>query len=143
MAKVLLPYKETYNTQNARIKYITPCEKTIIQNVFGHHPEIPQTIFNRIQEKLDSGLTANAILKIKLPDGTSHWVKNSFKPKNIPTGKFNVSTELLNKKEIKTTSTLYGKLNRIEHFVNVRQAEKFLQGYLEEEKLDFNDLTKI
>ena len=133
------------SNQYAKVKSITPCEKDIIKNVFGNNPEIPQTIYNIIQENLNKGVNTNAILKIKMNDGKSYWTNNRFEPStnNQFKNKFTVKTELLNNKKVDPTKKLYSKLTKLEKHLNVRHADKFLEGYLEEKCISFNELTSF
>jgi hypothetical protein len=140
-----LKIQEIKNKQNARIKSIIPSEKEVIKNVFGNDQEIPQTIYNRIQKIINKGNSAKAILKIKMPDGSSYWTKNCFEPSiyNKSKKRFTVKTEILNKNEISRTSKLYKSLKRIEDRLSIPQADKFLDGYLEEKYIHFNDLVSL
>jgi len=131
------------NKLNARVKSITPKEKDIIKNVFGNDSTIPQIIYNRIQSNLNKGKYTNAMLKIKLGDGTSHWTNNRFEPstKNNFKDRFTVKTELANTEQVIKTEALYSKLIKIEQHISVTQADKYLVGYLEEKCISFNELT--
>ena len=80
---VALKIKENRSKQNAKLKSIIPSEKEVIKNVFGNDQDIPQTIYNRIQKLINKGNNTKAILKIKMPDGTSYWTKNCFEPAYI------------------------------------------------------------
>ena len=141
----VLKIQEVKNKQNARVKSIIPSEKEVIKNVFGNDQEIPQTIYNRIQKIINKGNSAKAILKIKMPDGSSYWTKNCFEPSicNKNEKRFTVKTEILDKDEVSKTSKLYKSLKRIENRLSIQQADKFLDGYLEEKYIHFNELISI
>lgn len=141
----VLKIQELKSKQNARIKSIMPSEKDVIKTVFGNDQEIPQTIYSRIQKIINKGNIAKAILKIKMSDGSSYWTKNCFEPSiyNKSKKKFTVKTEILNKDEIGKTTKLYKSLKRIENRLSMQQADKFLDGYLEEHAITFNQLEKI
>ena len=129
--------------QNARVKNTIPQEKDVIKNTYGNDPEIPETIYNRIQHNIKKGNNTNAILKIKLNDGSSLWTKNRFEPSinNKFKNHFTVKTEILDKKEVTRAEKLYHILKKIEQKVSILQANKFLDGYLEEHCISFNELA--
>lgn len=131
--------------QNARVKDITPEEKDIIKNVFGNDPEIPKTIYNRIQTKLNNGQNVSAILKIKTDDGSSYWTVNRFEPSinNSFKSNFTVSTSLTNNNFIKKIQCLYNRLTRIENHLNEEFADKYLEGFLEEKCIDFSEFATL
>jgi len=121
----VLKIQKNNSEQNARVKSIMPSEKEVIKNVFGNDQDIPQTIYNRIQTIINKGTKASAILKIKMPDGSSYWTKNCFEP------------SIYNKSKKRFT------VKRIEVNLSIQQAEKFLDGYLEEKYIQFNELVSI
>ena len=136
---------QTISKQNAKVKSITPCEKDVIKNVFGNNAEIPQIIYNRIQESLNKGKNTNAILKVKMADGSSYWTNNRFEPSinNQFKNKFTVKTKLSSEDIISKTKKLYKKLSKIEKHLSVLHANKFLNGYLEAKCISFNELVSI
>lgn len=124
---------------------LTSYDKDIIQNVYGNDSEIPQTIYNRVQNNLNTGKKTNVILKLELADGNTYWTKNQFNPSisNQSKNNFTVKTELSSQKEIFETKKLYSKLSKIEQSCDTRMADKFLEGYLEEKCISFNDLVYL
>ncbi len=138
---------ETFATKkNSAIKYLLPLEKDIIKNVYGNDSEIPQTIYNHIQHNLNLGKKAYAILKIKFKNGNSYWTKNIFEPKMTPNSNknsFTIKTELSDIEKIATAKKLYKILNKIELATNANLASKFLEGYLEEKCITFNEFTSL
>lgn len=143
---VLKSRQETFSTKNTVVKYLLPLEKDIIKNVYGNDNEIPQTIYNYIQNNLNLGKKAYAILKIKFENGNSYWTKNIFEPKIntiLNKNSFTIKTELSNIEKIATAKQLYSNLNKIEHSFNSNQASKFLDGYLEEKCITFNEFTSL
>ena len=144
MMATIQPKQQLFKSkQNARIKSIVPQEKEVIKNVFGNDPNVPETIYNRIQYNLSKGNNANAVLKIKLQDGTSYWTKNKFEPSINSESKnhFTVKTTMLNENEISVTKRLYHSLKKIEQKISIQQANKFLEGFLEEKCISFNELA--
>ncbi len=132
------------NTQFFKVKSITPCEKDIIKNVYGNDTDIPQTIYNRIQDNLEKGLNTNAVLKVKI-DNESIWINNRFEPSsnNMFKNRFTVKTTFADKTTIEKTQKLYCRLKRLESHIDEKTADKYLEGYLEEQCISFNELTKI
>jgi len=121
----------------------TLLEKDIIRNFYGNDPEIPQTIYDRIQKSISKGNNTNALLKIKIKNESSIWVKNTFYPKNINNLKFKVKTIIADDNKTDIIKNLYNSLIRIEQKLSLKKADKFLEGYLEEKCMNFNDLISF
>jgi len=143
----LLNKRPTIDTskQNARVKQLSTDEKEIIKNVYGNDPEIPKTIYNRIQSNLSNGQNVSAILKVKIDDGNSYWTVNRFEPSinNKFKSKFTVTTSLTNKTCIEKAQNLYNKLTKIENHVNESYANKYLDGFLEEKCINFSEFATL
>jgi uncharacterized protein YjgD (DUF1641 family) len=131
--------------QNCKVKHLKIFEKDVIRNVIGNDSEIPQTIYNRIQDKLSKGKNVNAILKLKTDDGCSYWTINRFEPSinNNFKSQFTVDTKLTNRKCIDNTRKLYKVLSKIESSVSVDYANKYLEGFLEEKCIEFNEIANF
>ena len=119
-------------------------EKEIIKSSFGNEPTIPQTIYDRIQQNINLGKKANAFLKVKLNDGSSHWVNTVFTPGHVKNNKeFSVSSTIINEQKLTKLKKLYRTLVNIENKVSINQANKFLDGFLETYQINFNQLSKL
>lgn len=145
MALLERPIAKTYNNQNCKIKLLDVIEKDVIKNVIGNDPEIPETIYNRIQARLNDGKNVTAILKLKSDDGCAYWTVNRFEPSvnNKFKPHFTVATNLTTQKCIEKTQKLYHILNKIENTVSELYAEKYLEGFLEEKCIDFNEISAL
>jgi len=118
--------------------------KDIIKSSFGNETSVPQTIYDRIQKNINSGKEINAFLKVKLKDGSSHWVDTLFtpgQPKNNKT--FSVKSNIINEQKLTKLKKLYRTLVNIEKKVSVNQANKYLDGFLEAYQINFNQLSKL
>ncbi len=143
MALLETPIVENFETQNYKVRTLNPIEKDVIKSVIGNDPEIPETIYNRIQESLNKGQNVNAILKLKTDDGNTYWTINRFEPSigNNFKSSFSVQTKFTTKECIEKTQKLYHILNKIEIAVNNEYADKYLEGFLEEKCIDFNEIA--
>lgn len=146
MMATIEPNKTCYKL-NARVKNskkIAYNEKEVIKMSFGNDSSIPQTIYNRIQTNLNSGIKAQAILKVKMNDGSSYWVNNQFTPSHHTNDKqFSVSSDLVNENKLKDLKKLYNILHKIEEKISISQANKYLEGFLESHHITFNQLSKV
>lgn len=145
MALLEKPVIKAYKNQNCRVKLLELIEKDVIKNVIGNDPEIPETIYNRIQTHLNDGKNVTAILKLKSDDGCSYWTVNRFEPSvnNKFKPHFTVATNLTTQKCIEETQKLYQVLNKIENIVSEEYAEKYLEGFLEEKCIEFNGISEF
>lgn len=136
---------DNLNQKNKKVKTLELIEKDIIKNVIGNDPEIPQTIYNRIQENLNKGRNVSAILKLRTEDGNSYWTVNRFEPSinNNFKSNFTVKTKLTTQDCIEKTQKLYHVLNKIELSVNEEYADKYLEGFLEEKCIEFNEIESF
>jgi len=143
MALLERPLQETLPVQNCKVRSLNLIEKDVIKNVIGNDPEIPQTIYNRIQQNLNNGKNVNAILKLRTSDGNAYWTVNRFEPSinNNFKPHFTVSTKLTTQKCIENTQRLYQILNKIENTVSEEFADKYLEGFLEEKCIGFNEIV--
>ncbi len=145
MALLERPIVENIERQNCKVRSLNLIEKDVIKNIIGNDPEIPQTIYNRIQENLNKGKNVNAILKLRTEDGNSYWTVNRFEPSinNKFKSNFTVKTKLTTQDCVEKTQKLYQVLNKIEVSVNEEYADKYLEGFLEEKCIDFNEMESF
>jgi len=135
------------NNQYSKVKKVYSLqvqEKELIKNSFGRNTTVPQIIFDRIQKNLDNGQKVNAILKVALKDGNSYWINNNFTPGHYNSNnQFSINSDVLDETEVNKVKKLYNTLYKIETNLSVTQANKFLDGYLENYNLTFNQLTSL
>lgn len=141
----LLENPTTYKEQNCRVRPLNLIEKDVIKSAIGNDPEIPETIYNRIQKNLNKGRNAVAILKLRTEDGAAYWTVNRFEPSvnNNFKSHFTVSTKLTTQTCIEKTQKLYLTLNKIENSVDENYADKYLTGFLEEKCIEFNEIASL
>ena len=132
-------------THNCKVKPLPLIEKSIIRATIGDDPTIPETIYNRIQNHITKGENVNAILKWKTEDNNSYWTISRFEPSvnNNFKSQFSVSTKFTSKKCIGRTKKLYNTLLDIEKGVSLDYADKYLEGFLEEKSIEFNELPEF
>jgi hypothetical protein len=128
-------------TQNCKVISL-PTEVMIIKNVIGNCQEIPQVIYQIIQDSLYNGQIVNAVLKWRVQD-TYYWVNSMFIPGaiNYFRDNFTVETNFLSPLGNKQIKKLYKVLIKIEQNLGVEYSKKYLEGYLEENGISFNDLS--
>ncbi len=136
------PQRESKITQNCKIKTITS-EINIIKNVIGIHQNIPECIYLKIQELLSSKEQVNTILKWRTST-CCYWVKTKFIPttENNVYQKFTIKTEFISSSCVNKITKLYQKLIDIEKQVSIKHALKYLDGFLEDKSITFNELPQ-
>ncbi|HFS67901.1 MAG TPA: hypothetical protein ENK67_06775 [Flavobacteriia bacterium] len=141
LAVQTFPQVET-NSHNCQVKSLLT-EEFIIKNVIGNHQEIPQIIYKMIQDCLSRGKQINAILKWKSGD-SCYWINSFFKPgkQNYFRQGFKIETQFLTTKCQQNIKKLYAILIDIEKNSGIEYAKKYLEGYLEEKGIYFNELPK-
>jgi hypothetical protein len=127
-------------SHNCRVKTLLT-EEYIIKNVIGEHKEIPQIIYRMIQDCLAKGEQVHSILKWQTEDCT-YWINSFFKPGKQHNFRqsFKIETEFVSTKCIQRIKKLYTNLLDIENKLGVEYAKKYLDGYLEEKGIYFNEL---
>lgn len=145
MALLERPIVENIEKQNCKVRSLKLIEKDVIKNVIGNDSEIPETIYNRIQENLNEGKNVSAILKLRTEDGNAYWTINRFEPSinNNFKSNFTVKTDFTTEECIEKTQKLYKRLKEIEVLVNEDSANKYLGGFLEEKCIDFSGLESF
>jgi hypothetical protein len=130
------------NKQAKNCKVISlPTEVMIIKNVIGNYQEIPQVIYQIIQDSLCNGQIVNAVLKWRVQDAY-YWVNSMFIPGaiNYFRDDFKIETNFLSPLGNKQIKKLYKVLVKIEQNLGIEYSKKYLEGYLEEKGISFNDL---
>lgn len=143
MMAILDNQSVNFTKQNCKIKPQKLVEKEVIKNVYGVDNDIPETIYNRIQDCLNNGLNVSAVLKVKIDKDNSYWVSNSFLPSKNVDQHFSIETNYLTNECIECIQKLYATLKKIEENVNLYYASKYLEAFLDEVHLSFNDLVLI
>ncbi len=125
---------------NCKVKALTT-EEFIIKNVIGEFEEIPQVIYLMIQDCLSKGEQVNSVLKWNAND-SCYWIKSLFTPGRINDFRqnFKVETEFVSMQGIQKIKKLYQTLIDIENKLGLDYSKKYLDGFLEEKGIYFNEL---
>ena len=143
MMAILDNHSSKFNQHNCKIKPQKLIEKEVIKNVYGLDSDIPETIYNRIQDCINNGINVSAVLKVKIDSDNAYWVSNSFLPSKNVDQHFSIQTNYLTDECITCIQKLYVTLKKIEKNVNLYYASKYLESFLEEANLTFNELALV
>lgn len=130
------------NSHNCKVRTLLN-EEFIIKNVIGEHEEIPQIIYKMIQDCISKGKQTSVILKWKTED-SCYWINSIFKPGRQTDFRqnFKIDTEFTTTSCVKKIKKLYKTLIDIENNLGLTYAKKYLEGYLEEKGIYFNQLPQ-
>lgn len=111
------------------------------------HPDMPRVIFKMLWDNLSKGKDFHAVVKNKTKNGRYYWVITQFE---IFTNEEGEITDYLSRRKavsdfvISKFDTFFKKLKQIEESVGMEGAEEYLQGFLEYNKMTYDDfLTNI
>lgn len=106
------------------------------------HPDMPKIIFKMMWARLKDGNNITAVVKNRAKDGRFYWVITEFESK-----KDTISGEIvahiayrraISQKVLKTIEPLYRRLYEIEQKSGIEASEKYLTGFLENKKLNYD-----
>jgi PAS domain S-box-containing protein len=108
------------------------------------HPDMPKVVFKLLWSKLKKGENIHALVKNRTKDGNFYWVITNFETKYDDEG--NIIAYYAQRKAapdfaVYKIEKLYKTLRAIEQAQGMSVAEKYLNGYLEERGLDYNQLV--
>jgi PAS domain S-box-containing protein len=109
------------------------------------HPDMPQSIYNLLEERLLAKQNFQLLLKDRTKHGKEYWYVSNFEIKLNQEGKVE---SIVNHRELAPSivtnqmDTLYTKLLRIEQNTNMDVAKKYFHGFLEEQGLSFTNYTQ-
>jgi len=107
------------------------------------HPDMPKTIFKFIWDRLNRGMPTKAVIKNVTKCGNHFWALTSIEVK-----KDRDSDEVRNfiayrtpiSKDVKNTiATLYKNLSDVEEDKGIDAATDYLQGYLDERRVSYDE----
>lgn len=107
------------------------------------HPDMPKVVFKMMWDRINKAQNIMAVVKNLAKDGSYYWVVTEFEPKIDP-----ISNEIIShtafrraapQKAIDTVEPIYKKLIEIEKNGGVEASEKYLRGFLEENKTTYDD----
>lgn len=107
------------------------------------HPDMPQVAFKLMWDRISKGNNFMAIVKNMAKDGSYYWVVTEFEPKvdtlsNEITG-YTAFRKAAPQNAIDTITPIYQKLLEIEAQGGMEASEKFLKGFLEEKRTNYDD----
>ena len=105
------------------------------------HPEMPQVIFKLLWERLNEGKNIHAFVKNLAKDGRYYWVLTNFETKYNEEGI--ITSHYARRKAapnnaIYTVEKLYKTLKAIELRQDVKTAENYFNGLLEEKQMNYD-----
>lgn len=111
------------------------------------HPDMPKVIFKMLWDNLSKGKDFHAVVKNKTKNGRYYWVITQFE---IFTNDQGEITDYLSRRKavsdfvISRFDTFFKKIKQIEDTVGIDGAEEYLIGFLEYNKMSYDDfLTNI
>ncbi|MDQ7042226.1 MAG: PAS domain-containing protein [Sulfurimonas sp.] len=107
------------------------------------HPDMPKVVFKMMWDRINKAQNIMAVVKNLAKDGSYYWVVTEFEPKLDPITNEIISHTAFRKAApqvaIDTMIPIYAKLIEIEKDGGVEASEKYLRGYLEENKTTYDD----
>jgi len=108
------------------------------------HPDMPKVVFKMMWDRINSAKNIMAVVKNLAKDGSYYWVVTEFEPKVDPLTNEIISHTAFRKaaprKAIDALAPIYQKLLEIEKDGGMEASEKYLRGYLEENKVTYDEL---
>ncbi|HEU4789900.1 MAG TPA: PAS domain-containing protein [Flavobacterium sp.] len=112
------------------------------------HPDMPKIIFKVLWDNIQKGNQFHGIVKNLAKSGRYYWVITNFEYSRDESG--NIVNYIARRKAVpqdvitKYIEPLYKKLSQIEEVSGINASEKYLIGFLEEQRLSYVDyITKL
>lgn len=109
------------------------------------HSELPLTIFNHIMDHVKEGKNIHAIIKDLTRDGRYYWFYTDFEFKKDENGailSFINSRRAAPRIVLQDLEKFYQKLLKIEQNSTLLVAQKYFEGYNEDNGMSFHEYTK-
>jgi PAS domain S-box-containing protein len=107
------------------------------------HPDMPRTIFKLMWDRLKNNQQIFAFVKNLAKDGRYYWVITEFTSKINPLNnqpvRYTAYRKAAPRKALPEIEKLYATLREIEQQQGMEAAEKYLEGYLEERGLSYDE----
>jgi len=107
------------------------------------HPDMPKIVFKMMWDRIKQAKNIMAVVKNLAKDGSYYWVVTEFEPKVDPITNEIVSHTAFRKaaprEAIEAMMPIYKKLLEIEESGGMKASEKYLRGYLEENKTTYDE----
>jgi PAS domain S-box-containing protein len=108
------------------------------------HPDMPKIVFKMMWDRINQGKNIMAVVKNLSKSGDHYWVVTEFEPKIDPITNEIISHTAFRKAApraaIKAIEPIYAKLVQLEKEGGMEASEKYLRGYLEENKTTYDEL---
>jgi PAS domain S-box-containing protein len=110
------------------------------------HPDMPKVVFKMMWDRINRGKNIMAVVKNLAKDGSYYWVVTEFEPKIDP-----ITNEILShtafrkaapQKAIDTMIPIYHKLLEIEKTGGMEASEKYLRGFLQDNKTTYDEFIE-
>lgn len=107
------------------------------------HPDMPKILFKMMWDRIKAGRNIMAVVKNLAKNGSYYWVVTEFEPKIDA-----ITNEILSytafrkaapQKAIDAMTPIYQKLLEIEKTGGMEASEKYLRGFLEENKTTYDE----
>lgn len=107
------------------------------------HPDMPKVAFKLMWDRISKGNNFMAVVKNLAKSGEHYWVVTEFEPKadtfsNEITG-YTAFRQAAPQKAVDTMIPIYQKLLEIEAEGGMEASEKYLKGFLEEQKKSYDE----
>jgi len=107
------------------------------------HPDMPKVVFKMMWDRINRAQNIMAVVKNLAKDGSYYWVVTEFEPKVDPITNEIISHTAFRKAApqdaIDTMEPIYQKLLEIEKEGGVEASEKYLRGFLEENRVTYDE----
>ena len=104
------------------------------------HPDMPSAIFYLMWKQIQRGKNIRALVKNLARSGEYYWVSTDFEIKNERERKTYIAfRRAVSKQTIRTIEPLYKHLLKIEKIHGLEASLIYLEGYLDERHLTFDD----
>jgi len=109
------------------------------------HPDMPRAIFHLMWKHLKSGRNIMAVVKNMAKNGDHYWVTTDFEIKRDRDGNvrhYIAFRQAAPKHVVKEIEPLYKKLLEIENELGMEASIDYLNGYLEERKMNYDQFIE-
>ncbi len=107
------------------------------------HPDMPKVVFKMMWDRINRAQNIMAVVKNLAKDGSYYWVVTEFEPKVDPITNEIISHTAFRKAApqnvIDTMEPIYQKLIEIEKDGGMEASEKYLRGFLEENRVTYDE----
>jgi PAS domain S-box-containing protein len=109
------------------------------------HPDMPKAVFHLMWSYLKNGRNIMAVVKNLAKNGDHYWVTTDFEIKRDRDGNvrhYIAFRQAAPKQVVKEIEPLYKKLLEIENELGMEASIEYLNGYLEEKKMNYDQFIE-